>query len=103
LLDDFAQSEVLSHAGAPERPHCQPTWPVRVRYMMKKPGWLPGLLVGLATGCVTRTTIHDEPRENTSFASLEAAQGFYDAYHSVLHFNFLPPPYRGAVKEGSRG
>jgi hypothetical protein len=38
-------------------------------------------LIGcLTSGCVTHTTVKDEPRQGVRFSSAEAAQTFYDAY-----------------------
>ena len=41
------------------------------------------LLACATSGCVTHTTIKDEPRLNVRFGSAEAAQTFYDAYLSA--------------------
>ena len=40
------------------------------------------LLSCLTSGCVTHTTIKDEPRQSVRFSSAQAAQTFYDAYLS---------------------
>ncbi len=41
------------------------------------------LLTFLISGCVSHTTIKDEPRQKVRFSSAEAAQIFYDAYLSA--------------------
>ncbi len=37
----------------------------------------------LTAGCVSHTTIKDEPRQSVRFSSSQAAQTFYDAYLST--------------------
>src|SRR5437762_2268009 len=49
------------------------------------------LLIALGSGCVTRTTVKDEPRKQVHFASQIAAETFYEAY---LLDNY-PPAVRG--------
>lgn len=58
------------------------------------------LLAGVMTGCVTHTTVKNEPRRSVRFASPEAAQNFYDAYLSGFSPSgkgsvaiYVPPPY----------
>ena len=50
------------------------------RTMKTEISFVAAVLVGLATGCVTHTTIKDAPRQSVTFGSPEAAQHFYDAY-----------------------
>jgi hypothetical protein len=40
------------------------------------------LLSCLTSGCVTHTTVKDEPRQSVRFSTAQAAQTFYDAYLS---------------------
>ena len=61
---------------------------------------LAALLAGLAAGCVSHTTVKNEPRQSVRFASPEAAQNFYDAYLSGFSPTgkgtvavYVPPPY----------
>jgi hypothetical protein len=57
------------------------------------------LLCCITSGCVTRTTVKDEPRQSVQFASAQAAQTFYDAYISHYYQSSaqltvaLPLPY----------
>jgi len=37
----------------------------------------------ITSGCVTHTTVKDEPRQSVRFSSPEAAKTFYDAYLSA--------------------
>ena len=57
---------------------------------MKKSAVIIMLLGCVASGCVTRTTFKDEPRQSVHFASAEAAQTFYDAY-LARNYRFSPP------------
>jgi hypothetical protein len=50
------------------------------------------LLSCLTSGCVSHTTIKDEPRRSVRFSSPQAAQIFYDAYLSAAS-----PKGRGSV------
>ena len=57
------------------------------------------VLTGLSVGCVSVTTVKDEPRKSVLFASQKAAETFYRTYLADTHtargsFNvFIPPPY----------
>ena len=57
---------------------------------MKKSAIIIVLLGCIASGCVTRTTFKDEPRQSVHFASAEAAQTFYDAY-LARNYRYSPP------------
>ncbi len=50
------------------------------------------LLSCLTSGCVSHTTIKDEPRQSVRFSSPQSAQTFYDAYLSTTS-----PEGRGSV------
>ena len=42
---------------------------------------IPAILaLVIASGCVTRTTVKNEPRQSVHFASQQAAETFYNAY-----------------------
>ena len=53
-------------------------------------------LVCAASGCVTRVTIKNEPRQQVKFASAQAAQTFYEAYLE----NYYSVHGRGYVNAG---
>src|ERR1051326_6125088 len=42
-------------------------------------------LLSCTGGCVTRTTVKDEPRQQVRFASRNAAEMFYEAYLATYH------------------
>ena len=67
---------------------------------MKLAFCLATLLGGIASGCVTHTTIKDAPRQGVSFSSPRAAQSFYDTYLAASSpkghgsvVMYLPLPY----------
>jgi hypothetical protein len=43
------------------------------------------LLIAAVSGCVTRAIVKNEPRKNIQFASVAAAQVFYEAYLNHTH------------------
>jgi hypothetical protein len=43
------------------------------------------LFACIASGCVTRTTVKDEPRQHVRFASQQAAETFYEAYLAIYY------------------
>ncbi|HYO09567.1 MAG TPA: hypothetical protein VER17_11400 [Tepidisphaeraceae bacterium] len=64
------------------------------------------LLVLASSGCISRTTVRDEPRRSVAFADVATAQTFYDAYLRMYHSEdgrlsvAVPLPYHH-VKRGS--
>jgi len=60
-----------------------------IRTIMKTPCLALTLVVVFAmlasSGCVTRATVKDEPRQSVRFASAQAAQTFYEAYLAMYY------------------
>ncbi|HYO09100.1 MAG TPA: hypothetical protein VER17_09015 [Tepidisphaeraceae bacterium] len=74
---------------------------------MKSSAAIALLIVAALIGCVSRTTVRDEPRRGVTFADAATAQTFYDTYLRVYHPEpeghvtvALPLPYHH-VKRGS--
>ena len=52
-----------------------------------KPKYLiiPALILALVPGCVTRTTVKNEPRQHVQFAGQHASETFYEAYLATYY------------------